>query len=52
MWDLNIDESSNTIEKKYMVLIGHNDKSSRRTLKSDKNKDGLQILACGEIEKD
>jgi tRNA uridine 5-carbamoylmethylation protein Kti12 len=51
MWDLDINESN--IKGKYMVLIGHTDKFSRRALKSGKSsKDGMQILACGEIEKD
>lgn len=52
MWDLDIDENDDDIEGKYMVLIGHDDKFSRRVLKSGKNEDGLEILACGKIEKD
>jgi len=52
MWEIDIDENENDIEGKHMVLVGHNDKFSRRVLKkSDKNEDGLEILACGKIEK-
>jgi hypothetical protein len=51
LWDLNIGESD--LKGMHMVLIGHTDKFSRRALKSGKDtKDGMKILACGEIEKD
>jgi hypothetical protein len=51
MWDLNIGESD--LKGMYMVLIGHTNKFSRRALKGEKStKDGMKILACGEIEKD